>query len=169
MGHRRSKINQIVQQDRLRELVDYDPNTGVFRWRARRPACRAGDECGRTARTGYREICVDGRLWHAHRLAFIYVAGQCPDEVDHVNRVKDDNRWCNLRPCTSQQNAGNSPARRHGVSKGVHFDSSRGKWHAQINNHGTKTNLGRFSTEEEAASAYRDTAARVFGVFASWI
>lgn len=167
MGHRRSEINQVVTQARLRHLVAYDPETGIFRWKMPRPACRPGDECGRIGRYGYREICVDGRLWPAHRLAFIYMLGECPDEIDHANRDKADNRWANLRGCTSQQNAGNSLARRCGGTKGVHFDASRAKWCAQIRDAGKKKNLGRFDTKAQAAAAYNQAARRVFGEFAA--
>lgn len=157
--------------ERLRELVDYNPETGEFVWIARgRPACRAGDPCGRISRQGYHEIGIEYRLHRANRLAWLYMTGEWPDrDVDHINRDKADNRWCNLRLATRSQNSANvALAARRNTSGflGVTFDKSRNKWRAQIRIGGRKVNLGRFTDPVEAAKAHDAAAWQEFGDFA---
>lgn len=157
--------------DRLRELVDYDPETGAFVWIVKsRPACRVGDPCGRISRQGYHEIGLDYVLHRANRLAWLYMTGEWPDrDVDHINRNKSDNRWANLRLATRSQNSANvSIAQRRNTSGylGVTFDKSRDKWRAQIRIKGRKVNLGRFACPIEAAKAHDAAAWREFGEFA---
>lgn len=90
----------MLTQERLKELLTYEPATGVFRWRERRGnqggGCVApGDEAGSVYKNGYRMIGVGGRRYGAHRLAFLYMTGAFPPaEVDHINGVPADNRWC---------------------------------------------------------------------------
>jgi hypothetical protein len=151
---------------RLRELVIYDPESGRFTWRVSRVACRAGDECGRISRHGYREICVDYKLHRACRLAVLYMTGSWPAEcVDHINRVRSDDRWANLRECTKKQNGGNVPAR-NGI-KGVSWDKTRGKWLVQARLGGVRKNLGRYDDPEEAAAVFRAAMEREHGEFFS--
>jgi hypothetical protein len=82
--------------ERLRELLNYDPDTGVFTWRVRPVhSHRVGDIAGsvRTTR-GYRLIGVAGRVYKAHRLAWLYMMGEWPkDQIDHINRDPSDNRF----------------------------------------------------------------------------
>lgn len=157
--------------ERLRELIEYDPETGAFTWAARsRPGVRVGDPCGRISHHGYHEIGVEYSLRRANRLAWLYMTGEWPDgDVDHINRDKADNRWCNLRLATRSQNSSNvDPARRRNTSGfiGVTFDKARDKWRAQIRIDGRKVNLGRFSDPVEAAKAHDDAARKAFGEFA---
>lgn len=88
--------------------------------------------------------------------------------VDHIDGDTLNNQRSNLRVCTKSQNAMNSKHQQSSSSKfkGVSWDSSRGKWRAQIKKHGVRFNLGRFSTEREAASAYNAKAKEIFGEFA---
>lgn len=155
---------------RLRELVHYDPETGVFTWiAASRPGVRIGDRCGRVSRLGYREIGVEYGLRRANRLAWLYMTGEWPDgDVDHINRDKLDDRWSNLRLATRSQNMANVALRSNSTSGfiGVTFDKARGKWRAQIRIDGRKVNLGRYATAEEAARVYDAAAVDSFGGFA---
>lgn len=159
-----------ITADRLRELIEYDPLTGQFRWAISRHGVRAGDLCGRLSVLGYREIGVEYRLYRANRLAWLYMTGEWPaGDVDHINRDKADNRWCNLRLATRSQNSANvAKAARRGESDylGVTFDKSRGKWRAQIRIGGRKVNLGRYADPIEAARAYDEAACMEFGEFA---
>lgn len=158
----------MITQSRLRELVCYDPLTGLFTWAKSRVGCRKGDECGRLNRLGYVEICVDYKLMGAHRLAFVYMTGECPAEIDHINRVKSDNKWSNLRACTKTQNMGNffSSLNTSGA-KGVVWDSDRKKWRAQIRIKGKKVNLGRFDDKDYAIAAHNAAAVAEYGEFAA--
>jgi hypothetical protein len=155
---------------RLRELLHYDPETGVFTWVAMsRPGVRVGDRCGRVSRLGYREIGVEYGLRRANRLAWLYMTGEWPSgDVDHINRDKLDDRWCNLRLATRSQNSANVALRPNSTSGfiGVTFDKARDKWRAQIRIAGRKVNLGRFASAEEAARAYDAAALKEFGEFA---
>lgn len=159
-----------LTQARLKELLHYDPDTGEFTWVAQsRPGVRVGDVCGRTSVYGYREIGVEYRLHFAHRLAWLYMTGAWPtSEIDHENRCRSDNRWSNLRLANRVQNSANQGIRVSNSTglHGVVWDKERGKWRAQIRIGGKKTNLGRFSTAEEAAAAHDRAALAEFGEFA---
>jgi HNH endonuclease len=140
-----------VNQDRLREVLDYDPETGIFTWRVRVSThCYPGDVAGYVCpQRGYVFIGLDRCLYPAHRLAWFYVHGEWPEnEIDHRNGVRADNRLLNLRLATSAQNKQNCRKAR-GVTPW------RNKWKAQIGlgNKVTKY-LGLFDTEEEAHQAY---------------
>lgn len=157
----------MLTADRLRELVAYDPETGAFRWRVSRPGCRAGDACGRVSIFGYVEIGVDGRLHRANRLAVLYMTGAWPNGVvDHVNRARADNRWCNLRVATHRENCLNSKPR--GQVKGISWDTSRAKWLAQARIGGVKKNLGRFACLGAAVKAHREAVRAAHGEFAAF-
>lgn len=153
----------------LREVMNYDPETGEFTWTKKRRSIRVGDPCGRVNIWGYREIGVCSKLYPAHRLAFLYMTGRWPEPyVDHINRVRSDNRWCNLREATASENSANGSLRGNNTSglMGVVWDKARSKWRAQIRINGRKTNLGRFHSAEEAAAAHDRAARAMFGEFA---
>lgn len=158
-----------LTQARLKELLVYDPETGEFHWIKRRKGVVIDGFCGRISIHGYREIGVDYALHRAHRLAYLYMTGEWPAlDIDHINRDRSDNRWANLRLATPTENSGNQDLRTNNRTglKGVYWDKSRNKWHAQIRIDGRKTNLGRFDTAAEAAAAHDKAALRAFGEFA---
>ena len=163
----------MITAERLRELLNYDPETGAFTWRVRRPGrCKVGSAAGSIAKKRkklYRHIELDGDAYQAHRLAWLYMTGEWPtDQVDHRNSDGLDNRWINLRAATSNENARNAKIRsdnRHGF-KGVTWHKTHGKWYAQILIKGKKTFLGLHSTAEAAHAAYVKAASSAFGEFA---
>lgn len=147
--------------DRLRELLDYDRDTGIFRWT--KPTARrvkVGDEAG-TVWKGYRYISIDSKPYLAHRLAWFYVHGEWPLVIDHINRNRSDNRISNLRDTTAQGNAQNkTPA----LGRFASWDSEYGKWRSTIRIKGKKRHLGYFDTADEAHAAYaRSKAEQVTG------
>ena len=148
-------MNQPTQA-RVRELLDYDPATGVFRWRETRGGVRVGSIAGRVNARGYCEIGVDGRLAGAHRLAWIHVHGAIVDGrvVDHIDGNKCDNRLCNLRAVTVSENNRNRhrPAGKNPVV-GVSWDKARGKWRADLKVADKCVTVGRFDTVSAAATA----------------
>jgi hypothetical protein len=101
----------MITAERLRELFNYDPETGVWRWIARSSpySCICvGDVAGRVGGRGYRGIKIDKREYPAARLAWLYMTGEWPRaEIDHVNGNRVDNRWCNLREASNSQNNAN--------------------------------------------------------------
>jgi hypothetical protein len=97
--------NRELTAERLRELLDYDPKSGVWVWRISRKRMRIGSVAGSINGDGYRRLMVDGRRYQASRLAWLYVIGSWPiAEIDHKNLDKADDRFCNLRECTRLQN-----------------------------------------------------------------
>jgi len=153
----------------LRSLLNYEPKTGEWRWRYRKSGRAAiGQIAGSINSNGHRGIRIDGVMYQAHRLAFLYMNGTWPiDQVDHRNGVKDDNRWTNLREATNGQNSMNRGTRSDSRSghKGVYLYGGD-RFRAKIVVDGRQIYLGIFSTKEEAAAAYRVAADRFHGPFA---
>ncbi|MAL41409.1 HNH endonuclease [Thalassospira sp.] len=154
----------------LRQLLSYDKETGEFSWLTSPTAPVAkGSKAGYAGFKGYIYIQVCGRIYKAHRLAWLYVTGKWPSRiVDHKDRNPANNSWGNLRQATgsqNRQNAGISKSNRSGF-KGVYWSKSRNKWAAQIKANGISKHLIYSSDKTEAAEAY-DAAARKFhGAFA---
>ncbi len=154
----------MLTAERLREVLHYDPDTGVFTWRvAPSRRMRAGSRAGTTTNTGYVHIRYDGGVYLGHRLAWFYVHGRWPSEqIDHVNGVRVDNRLTNLRECSSAENHQNlklSPRNTSG-HPGVYWNVKAKRWHAQITAGGHQKHLGHFTDLEEAAEAYRIAKAK---------
>jgi hypothetical protein len=161
----RPRVNTITQ-DRLRQILHYDPATGIFVWRA--PRQLEGRQAGYVEKDGYRYIRVDYSDWKASRLAWLYVYGDpIPDLVDHRNTAKDDDRLENLRAANKSGNGANRGANKNNTSgaKGVTWDKSRQKWQAKIMLNGKTINLGRYSTVEEAAEVHSRASQTAFGEF----
>lgn len=146
----------IITATRLRELLNYNPATGVFTNRIKRSRKTVAGAPAGGERDGYVAIRLDGVLYQAHRLAVLYVTGQWPEfEVDHRNGVRCDNRWDNLRDKTHQTNLQNLRVARADNALGVlGVSMSRGKFKAQIKVEGKNKCLGRFDTLDEAEQAY---------------
>lgn len=152
--------------ERLRELLHYDPETGVFTWATKRRGSNLGAVAGNTShKGGYRTISVDNRRYTAHRLVWLYVYGEFPsDEIDHIDRNPDNNALANLRACTRRENAYNTVRQPGATSdyRGVTWDKARRKWAAKIRMpDGTRRQLGRFDSEAEAAHAYAEARAAI--------
>jgi hypothetical protein len=150
--------------DRLHELLDYDPLTGVFLWKVSRGRIRAGAVAGTINTSGYRQIRMDGRAYLADRLAWLFMTADWPPGlVDHRDRDTDNNRWSNLRVCNHSQNAANSLRKKAGL-KGV---ARRGRrFCAAIKVNGKHLHLGHYDTPEDAHAAYLTAAISHFGEFA---
>lgn len=147
-----------MTQARLKELVHYDPETGDFTLRVcthrRKPGARA------TAKgaNGYLKLFLEGRDYSAHRLAWLYMYGEWPKHtVDHINRVRTDNRIANLRDVTIGQNLTNlrnastdQGAPMHGAAR----CTQSSKWRAYIKVNKRQIHLGTFDTQAEAHAAY---------------
>ena len=143
---------------RLREMLDYCPETGEFRWLGKRQGAPKNRAAGCVNRDGYRFITIDGKMHLAHRLAWLFIHGEWPNsEIDHKNGDTDDNRMENLRdvpPSTNMQNlrVGNIDSR-SGLL-GVHWDKPRSRWAAVIYVAKKRIFLGRFDRPEDAHAVY---------------
>jgi hypothetical protein len=149
----------MLTHERLLEVLDYDPETGVFRWKVspRGNVC-AGDVAGCLGGRGYAAIGVDLALYRAHRLAWFYVTGEWPQgAVDHVNGRRDDNRFSNLRVVSNAINSQNL-RRAHSDSRtgllGVYPHKKSGRFQSRIMVGGARKHLGTFETAQEAHAAY---------------
>lgn len=157
----------MITQGRLKEVLSYDPSTGSFVWIVTRRGLRAGSTAGGVRPDGYVRICVDGKLYYAHRLAFLFMEGEWPDDViDHANGNPSDNRWVNLRAATQTQNLGNTAKRKLRGYKGACFQKEKTKWRAVIQIDRKQRSLGLFDSELEAHAAYCEAAQQYFGKFA---
>jgi len=160
-----------LTQKHLKSVLSYDLQTGVFTWKIDcRNMVKAGCTAGYIKDNGYRSISIKGGKHYAHRLVFLFMTGNTPkNDVDHINNVKDDNRWVNLREATRSQNNANMGIRRDNSSgfRGVVWHKNRNKWMAQIYVGGKAKYLGIFACKCAAATAYNEGAKKYFGEFAS--
>lgn len=156
--------------ERLREVLDYDPETGIFTWSLTpRSGITAGGVAGTPNALGYIVIRIDRGRYQAHRLAWLYVTGVWPTaEIDHKNCTSNDNRFANLREAGRSQNIANSRRRSDNTSgfKGVTFHKASGKWHAKIWKDQKEISLRYYNTPEEAHAAYVAAATQLQGEFA---
>jgi hypothetical protein len=147
-----------LTQERLKELLSYDPNTGVFTWLVSKGCVKANSVSGTKRKDGYIQIRTNKKLYLSHRLAWLYVYGELPEnDLDHINEIKDDNRIVNLRLATDQENMQNvSSPRIDNTSglRGVHWYKARQKWQSQIMVNKKRIHLGLFNTVKEAYEAY---------------
>lgn len=163
-----TKSTKELTPERLREVLHYDPDTGVFTWRSGPAQGRVAGWLETGPRTGYIRIEIDGRAYMAHRLAYLYVTGEWPSRLDHIDNDKTNNRFANLRIATASQNAANRRKPRNNSSgyKGVSFYKKTGKWVAYIRHNYRHKTLGYFDTPEAAHAAYCAAAQRFFGEYA---
>jgi hypothetical protein len=159
----------MITQQELKDLLHYDPNTGLFTWRVSlNTRIKEGQEAGCLNNLGYVKITIRRRRHSAHRLAWLYVYGHNPPQyIDHINGVCSDNRAVNLRLATHSENLANAKKRKNTVChlKGVTLRGD-GRYLARITVKNTQIYLGRYDTEQEAHAAYVAAAEKEFGAFA---
>jgi len=149
----------MLTQAQLKEKLVYDENTGLFMWKYK-PAgnCKDGWFGGAKSSNGYLNICVNAKIYLAHRLAWLYITGEWPlATIDHKNGDPYDNRFTNLRDishCGNTQNLRKPPRTNTSSYLGVHWKEKQKQWVAQISYKGVRKYLGGFSTPEEAYAVY---------------
>jgi hypothetical protein len=154
----------MLTAERLRELLDYGPETGVFTWRVtvgRR--AKAGAIAGSRHKDGYWQIRIDGKLQLAHRLAWLWMTGEWPESIlDHFDTNRANNKWSNLRNATRRLNAENRRDPRRGSASGLIGVSRRGDgWVACITVSGKKHHLGYHRNRWDAHEAYVNAKRRL--------
>ena len=157
-----------IEQQELKKILSYDPETGFFSWKATRALrVKNGDGAGWSEPGRYVRINIAGKLYYAHRLAFLYMTGAFPKcDVDHINGKKSDNRWCNLRHAMRSQNIHNKkyPLGRSGF-RGVCWSEDKQKFRAKIQCNGKIKFCGDFTTAEQAHRAYAAASKKLYGEF----
>lgn len=151
------KTHSNLSRERLQEILYYNPDTGEFLWRKSHGRKKAGAVAGGVTGRGYHQINVEKIMYQAHRLAWLYMTGDWPTNfIDHINGIRTDNRFFNLRDVTGSQNNQNSRSSwGSSVFRGVHWNNQKNKWQAAIRLNGKRQHLGLFDTEEDAAEAYK--------------
>lgn len=151
----------MITQKQLKAVLDYCPETGVFRW---------AKDCGSRAKRGNiagSNLTSDGYVvirirrcgYTAHRLAYLWMTGSFPaKEVDHINGIRDDNRWYNLREVDRVGNTTNTKRRRTNTSgvTGVTYSKNKERWVSRINVNKRRVELGQFKDFDEAVRVRRE-------------
>ena len=150
-------LNDTITQDKLKEYLKYNPETGHFFWaKITNSSIRIGSKAGSYHPTGYIYVGLFGVSYAAHRLAFLYMTGADPkDQVDHINHTRDDNRFSNIRVVTNAGNQRNAEKRHDNTSgiTGVSWNKNSRKWYANMGGDGCARNLGYFDDFFEAVCA----------------
>jgi hypothetical protein len=161
----------MITQAELKERLHYDPDTGVFTW-LKKGGGFLSKTCGHISAhgqdAGYVRIAMGGKKYRAHRLAWLYVYGSWPElGLDHINRIKADNRIANLREATPLENGRNATFETNPASglKGVWKPKHTHRWAARIFLLDRSLNLGYYDTPEEAHAAYKKYSAAIHGSF----
>lgn len=161
-------MKNAITATELRNHLTYEPETGLFFRKRTQRRWKAGTILTGTHDTyGHIRLQIADRIYAAHRLAFLYMTGDWPPhDIDHINGIRDDNRWANLRPASRAENLRNMKAKPNKTGlKGVYFNA--GKYAASIRLNYKKYYLGRYDSPEEAHAAYVAAAQRLHGKFAN--
>ena len=158
--------------EEMMEYLSYDPNTGLFTRIKSRPGrmAKLGDVDGGKDKYGYIVIGFKGKKYKAHRLAFGFHLGIIVGsdyEVDHINLIKDDNRFSNLRIATRAENQWNRTVYSSSKSgmKGVYFNKRINKWSGEVKYNGQRIFLGYSDNPDDIYEKYRDVSSRLRGEF----
>lgn len=144
-----------ITQERLKELLHYDEDSGVFTWIKCWNSKKNGTAAGGKS-LGYVSIMIDGEAYYAHRLAWFYMFGEWPHVIDHINGDRADNRVCNLRVTDHKENGKNQLCSRTNATgyPGVRHNGRDRCFRARIVVEGKEVLIGLYKTAEEAFVAY---------------
>jgi hypothetical protein len=155
---------KLLTLDRLREVLDYEHETGLLRWKVRLSSrAGVGDEAGTIGTSGYLAIGIDGKIYRAHRLAWFHFYGRWPEKtIDHIDANRTNNKISNLRDASCAENRQNQHKANidsaTGV-KGVFLRKDTGMYEAKIGAFGKVRYLGSFRNIRDASDAYVSAAA----------
>ena len=158
----------MLTQLELFQEINYNPFTGLFIWLIQRGKSKFGNTAGYIDEKGYIRISIKGRTYRAHRLAYLWMTGEWPkNQIDHIDLVKSNNKWENIRPATNSENAMNKPKQQNNTSghRGVHLHKHSGKWIASIKINQVRFYLGYFSDKKEAIEIYKNASRFWFSEF----
>jgi len=148
-----------LNQELLKELVDYNPDTGVFAWKKIRRGVSCNKKVGTVKPNGYIVVLINRKLYRLHRLAWLYMTGKWPDnEIDHINGNRADNRFCNIRQATKAENNWNKKVRKDSTTgiKNVLYYPNYQTYYVKITANNVSHSFGPFKTKDEAASVAKE-------------
>lgn len=157
-------------QAELVAILDYNPATGDLVWKDRISGStrrKGGGIAGYVRPDGYRTIDIGKKPYFAHRVIWCMVTGDWPErDIDHKNRIRNDNRWLNLRSATESQNAANTSYRKPNKAgaRGVEI-TRHGRYRVRIRHQGKLISLGIYADLERAKAVYEKAARELFGEF----
>lgn len=154
--------------ERCNQLYHYNPESGQLIRKINSSNAKAGAVVGCLNKAdGYLKVTVFNKRYQAHRIIYLMMTGTLPDEIDHINGVRNDNRWCNLRVACRIDNARNTTKPKTNTSghKGVTWRKRDRKWCAQIQVNGKGVFLGNFEDIEIAALVASEARDKYFGQF----
>ena len=126
----------MITYDQLKQLLSYDPATGIFTWQSRLKGLSAGT----LTSDGYVSICIAGKRYYAHRLAWFYMTGNWPtEEIDHKDRVRNNNAWSNLRQASKSENKHNRAGAKNIIP------TKSGKWLVYMKANGQAKTFGTYA------------------------
>lgn len=158
----------MISSDYLKSIIDYNPVSGKLTWISSRQHINAGSPAGTINKKGYLQVKIDQNLYAGHRLAWLFMKGCWPDnEVDHINGIKSENIWENLREVNHSQNMTNSRVRKDNASgvTGVYLNKGIDRWVARININGKKVDVRCDGTFEGAVKARKEAEIEHYGEF----
>lgn len=158
-------MKQLPSYERVRELFDYNPETGAVTRRVSQGGMNSGDAAGFLTDRGHYRVSIDGKTYRLSHVIWLWVTGAAPKaEIDHRDTVGSNNRWLNLREATRSLNCANKKVQREGL-KGA-YRTKGGRFMAKVVKDQKAHYLGTFPSEIEAHNAYLAKAAELFGEFA---
>ena len=149
----------MITQDKLIELFNYNPDSGIFTELTKRKNKNIGDVFGTISKQGYLVGVIDKKQYKIHRLAYLYMTGIIPDKIDHKNHIISDNRWKNIRNASSFDNMQNTKmsARNTSGCVGVYWNKINLRWDARIDVNKKRIYLGSFELYHEAVNARKNS------------
>lgn len=159
----------MVTQTRLKELLEYNSETGDFFWKVSRGGKTIGEKAGTLHNKGYIRLRLDMVYYYAHQLARLYVHGEFPTEIDHIDRNRANNIFNNLRITTRSQNRANSTnsIRNYNLPRGIEFGPGGKTYRPYIRVNKKLIHLGSFYSLEDAVEIRKKAIITHFGEFSS--